>query len=144
MLKNIDPLISPELLGILARMGHGDTIAVVDQNFPAYTPGVPVVRADGVNSTVLARAVFRLLPIDTYIDQPIVRMIPDSREQELHAVQEEFLAEAERAEQRTIDFGVIDRLGFYQLARSAAAVIVTGENRPWGCFLVTKGVIHDL
>lgn len=39
MLKGIDPLISPELLLVLARMGHGDTIAIVDANFPAASVG---------------------------------------------------------------------------------------------------------
>ena len=35
MLKKISPLISPELLKILAEMGHGDVIAFGDANFPA-------------------------------------------------------------------------------------------------------------
>ena len=37
MLKGISPLISPELLGVLARMGHGDEIVLADAHFPDET-----------------------------------------------------------------------------------------------------------
>ena len=49
MLKKISPLISPELLKILAEMGHGDVIAFGDANFPAESSKASyVVRADGI------------------------------------------------------------------------------------------------
>ena len=35
MLKNIPPILGPDLLGILRAMGHGDEIAIVDANYPA-------------------------------------------------------------------------------------------------------------
>lgn len=35
MLINIPKSISPNLLKILAEMGHGDEVAIVDSNFPA-------------------------------------------------------------------------------------------------------------
>ena len=41
MLKGINSLMTPEPLTALARMGHGDTIAVVDSNYPAYATGRP-------------------------------------------------------------------------------------------------------
>ena len=34
MLKNISPVISPELLKILMEMGHSDEIVIGDGNFP--------------------------------------------------------------------------------------------------------------
>ena len=34
MLKTISPLISPELLKVLAEMGHGDEIIFSDAHFP--------------------------------------------------------------------------------------------------------------
>nr|WP_314845897.1 RbsD/FucU domain-containing protein [uncultured Microbacterium sp.] len=142
MLKNIDPLLSPELLGIMARMGHGDTLAIVDQNFPSYAAGVPVVRADAADSTRMARAVFSLLPIDTFIDRPITRMLPGSVDDDLPEVQSDFLRVAEEAEQRTLEFAAVDRFTFYDLVRGAMAVLATGETRPYGCFLVTKGVVQ--
>ena len=47
MLKNISPIISPELLKILCEMGHGDEIVIGDGNFPSKTMNARVVRADG-------------------------------------------------------------------------------------------------
>ena len=35
MLKNIPKIMSPELLSVLARMGHGDEIVLADANFPS-------------------------------------------------------------------------------------------------------------
>ena len=35
MLKNIPPILSPELMKILLEMGHGDEIVLADGNFPA-------------------------------------------------------------------------------------------------------------
>ena len=35
MLKGISPLISPDLLKVLAQMGHGDEIVLSDAHFPA-------------------------------------------------------------------------------------------------------------
>ena len=35
MLKSVDPLLSPELLFVLASMGHGDDVVLADANFPA-------------------------------------------------------------------------------------------------------------
>jgi L-fucose mutarotase len=42
-----------------------------------------------------------------------------------------------------IEFGVIPRLDFYERARSVFAVIHTLEAEPYGCFILTKGVVFD-
>ena len=49
MLKNIPPILSPELLKVLCEMGHGDEIILADGNFPAESIGKDaiVIRADG-------------------------------------------------------------------------------------------------
>ena len=39
MLKGIPSIISPELLKILAQMGHGDEIVIGDGNFPGESIG---------------------------------------------------------------------------------------------------------
>ena len=39
MLKNIPPILSPELLKVLCEMGHGDEIILADGNFPAESIG---------------------------------------------------------------------------------------------------------
>ena len=35
MLRNISSVISPDLLWLLASMGHGDDLVLCDRNFPA-------------------------------------------------------------------------------------------------------------
>ncbi|EMR5894512.1 L-fucose mutarotase [Escherichia coli] len=45
MLKTISPLISPELLKVLAEMGHGDEIIFSDAHFPAHSMGPQVMMA---------------------------------------------------------------------------------------------------
>ena len=68
MLKNISPLISPELLKILSEMGHGDEIVLADSNFPAKSTaaGHEFVRADGIGVLDLLHAILPLFPLDTY------------------------------------------------------------------------------
>ena len=47
MLKGLDPLLGPELLGILRAMGHGDELVISDANFPSVSIARRLVRADG-------------------------------------------------------------------------------------------------
>ena len=45
MLQGISPLLSPDLLHLLASMGHGDEVVLVDANFPAAsTAALKVMR----------------------------------------------------------------------------------------------------
>lgn len=141
MLKGIDPIVSPELLSVLARMGHGDVIAVVDRNFPAHAHGREVVAAHGVSTTRLAEALFALLPVDTFIAQPIARMQMVDDPDAYPEVQRAFTALAEAAEGRAIDVEPVERFAFYERTRTAFAVVQTSEDRPYGCFLVTTGVV---
>ena len=52
MLKTISPLISPDLLKVLAEMGHGDEIIFSDAHFPAHSMGPQVIRADGLQKVL--------------------------------------------------------------------------------------------
>ncbi|MEG2950787.1 MAG: RbsD/FucU domain-containing protein, partial [Clostridia bacterium] len=74
MLKGISPLLSPELLKILAEMGHGDELVLGDCNFPAETMGKRCVRADGHKSAELVDAILQLLPLDTFVQAPVTLM----------------------------------------------------------------------
>lgn len=50
MLKGISPLISPDLLAVLARMGHGNEIVLADAHFPGETFNACVLQADGIKN----------------------------------------------------------------------------------------------
>ncbi len=73
MLKTISPLISPELLKVLAEMGHGDEIIFSDAHFPAHSMGPQVIRADGLLVSDLLRAIIPLFELDSYAP-PLVMM----------------------------------------------------------------------
>ena len=143
MLKGIDPRISPDLLYTLALMGHGDELVIVDRNYPAYSGPDRVHRLDGVDAVTAARAVLTLLPLDTFIDSPVERMEPVGEPGLVTSVQEEFHAVAQLAAGRRFPLGSVDRTAFYERARSAFAVLATGEDRPYGCFILTKGVLPE-
>ena len=74
MLKNISPVISPELLKILMEMGHGDEIVIGDGNFPAASVAQRLVRLDGHGVNEILEAVLKLMPLDTYVDAPVALM----------------------------------------------------------------------
>jgi L-fucose mutarotase len=59
----------------------------------------------------------------------------------LPIVQREAQVEVNAAEGREVPFAPIERHAFYARARKAYCVIVTGEQRGYGCFIFTKGVI---
>jgi len=143
VLKGIDELISADLLYVLAAMGHGDEIAIVDRNFPAASTARKLVRIDGADVTGAGRAILSLLPLDTFVEEPVLRMEVVGSPAELPIVQKEFLALCEASERRPITMGSLTREAFYERTRQAFAVIATSEARPYGCFLLTKGVIFE-
>ena len=76
MLKNIPPILSPEMLKVLCEMGHGDRLVIADANFPSESVGknAIVLRADGHSAVELLDAVLQLFPLDTYVDHPVSLM----------------------------------------------------------------------
>ncbi|MDR1392907.1 MAG: hypothetical protein LBJ62_02915 [Bifidobacteriaceae bacterium] len=139
MLKNIDPVLTPDLLYGLAKAGHGDVIAVVDRNYPPYAAGIPVVHLAGVDGPAAIAAICSVTPLDTFIDQPLAAMRPVG-EDSLPAVTTEVVAAASQAEGRQIIPRPVERFAFYAEAKSAALMVATGEARPYACYLLTKGV----
>ena len=110
MLKNLDPLLSPELLYVLAAMGHGDEVAVVDANFPAdsvarRTGYGRLVTVAGASMPEVVRAILSVLPLDEFVDQPVRRMAVDGAPDELPAVQREVQAVVDTAAGRSWPMG---------------------------------------
>ena len=141
MLKTIDPRLHPDLLYVLARMGHGDRLAIVDRNFPAESLGREVVRLDGLDVSTALEAVLTVFPIDTFIPQPVGVMRDVDAPETRPAVQVEAIAMMEAVEGRTIGVEGIDRFDFYERTKDCFAVLTTTEDRPYGCLILTKGVV---
>ena len=143
MLKNIDPLLSPELLKLLAEMGHGDEIVLADANFTAASlaAGKPLVRLPGVGIRRACEAVLSVLPLDAAVAQPVAFMqVGGQPEGYRSGVQREVLA-AIAAEATAPQCEPMERFAFYERVRGAFAVVQTGELQPWANFIFKKGVI---
>jgi L-fucose mutarotase len=146
VLTNIDPLLTPELLHVLALMGHGDEIAVVDANFPADSVsrstchGRPVVLA-GASATQAVRAILSVMPLDQYVDQPARTMEAPASAPGVPPVQSEAQEVVDRAAGRRSPLGGVERFAFYEAARGSYAVVHTSERRLYGNFLLKKGVV---
>jgi L-fucose mutarotase len=146
MLKNINPLLTPELLYVMAAMGHGDELAVVDANFPAYsvargTTNARVVPMAGVSMPEAVSAIVSLLPLDEFVDSPVRSMAGGGAPGELPEVQQEVQAVIDAAAGRHWPIGELERFAFYEAARASYAVVLTGERRFYGNVLIKKGAL---
>ena len=141
MLINIDPLLGPELLSLLQSMGHGDKVVLCDANFPAHSNNSRVVRLDGIDIPRAAKAILSVFPLDSFIPTPIQRMEIDGNPKELNEVHQNFIDVVKEVSGPNWKIESIERQKFYDLTKKAYAVISTSESRPYGCFILTKGVI---
>ena len=143
MLKNIDPILSPELLSTLRAMGHGDELAIVDANYPAHSSGRTVIRMDGVSTaTRLLEAVLTLLPLDEFVPCAAFHMqVVDDPKAQL-PIFAEFRAVLERYEPRAAKLEGLERFAFYERVKSCFAVLATGERRLYGNLILKKGIIR--
>jgi L-fucose mutarotase len=141
MLKGLSVLHTPELLHALASMGHGDEIALVDCHFPAVSVARHLVRLDGAELPAVLAACLQLIPLDTFVEQPAARMLQVHAPDEIPEVQRLCQVEIDAAEGRRVALAGIPRETFYERARSAYAVVATGEQRTYGCILIKKGVV---
>ncbi len=139
MLKGINPSVGPELLKILAEMGHGDEIILADAHFPGYSFNGRVQRADGLGVSTLLDGILPLFELDTYAD-PLVMMQAVKGDLLDPAVEELYMEVIRRHAPGTRPPVRIDRAAFYERAHSAFAVVMSGETRKYGNILLKKGV----
>jgi len=146
VLKGIDPILNANVLSALRAMGHGDDLVICDTNFPADSVARQTVlgillRIDSVTAARASRAILSVLPLDSFVEKPALRMEIVDKPHELPPVQAEVQREIDAAEGRSWPMGSIERFAFYDLARKAYCVVQTGERRFYGCFVFKKGVI---
>jgi L-fucose mutarotase len=142
MLKNIDPILSPELLSTLRAMGHGDEIAIVDANYPAAASGRLVIRMDGVSSTRMVDAVLSVMPLDEFVPCSAFRMqVVDEANAEL-PIFREFQTLLNRHEPTLSRLEAVERFAFYERVKRCFALIATGERRLYGNLILKKGIIR--
>ncbi|XP_019626459.1 PREDICTED: fucose mutarotase-like [Branchiostoma belcheri] len=146
VLKGIPRILSPELLYVLARMGHGDEIVLADANFPTSSvcsSGPIQVRADGHSIPDLLKAVLQLLPMDTYVESPaaVMDLVPGDKEKGLKTPVWDTYRELLKESGCTAPLEQVERFAFYDRAKKAFAVVATGETALYGNIILKKGVI---
>lgn len=146
MLKGIDPVLSPELLKLLAEMGHDDAVVLADANFTAMSLGAgkPVLRLPGVGMARAVQAVVSVLPLAADVPCPVAFMqVGGTEPPYLSGLQRDTLAVLEGFGVLPAQLEPIERYDFYERVKSAYAIVVTGELQPWGNFILRKGVLGE-
>ena len=140
MLIGISPLISPDLLAVLHRMGHGDEIVLADAHFPGETYGKRVLRADGLKIPDLLDAILPLFALDTYVESPLIMMSAVSGDQLDPVVEVSYRQAIDKHWPNTPPIQRIDRFEFYERAKQTYAILMTGETAKYGNIILKKGV----
>jgi L-fucose mutarotase len=139
MLKGISPVLSPELLKVLAEMGHGDEIVLADAHFPGHTFCENVIRADGIRVADLLEGIIPLFELDSYAD-PLIMMAAVEGDPLDPSVEESYLAAIKKSAPDAAAVTRIDRFAFYDRAEKAFACVMTGELAKYGNIILKKGV----
>lgn len=140
MLKGISPLISPQLLDVMSRMGHGDELVLADAHFPGESLGKRIIRADGLRIADLLEAIMPLFELDTYVPHPLIMMEPVAGDQLDTAVEVSYLKRISLTNKTVPPVKRLDRYTFYERAKNAFAVVMTGETVKYGNIILIKGV----
>jgi L-fucose mutarotase len=142
MLKNIPPIISPELMRLLMEMGHNDYIVLADANYPVMSGARRAVRLDGAAVDVLLDAVMRFFPLDSFVEFPVTLMkpLPNEATPEIWSKFDAILKkwDSERAYK---EFRLIGRMDFYEYAKGAYAIVQTGTTARYANIGLQKGVV---
>ena len=141
MLIGIDPLLGPECLDTLRAMGHGDALVLADANYPASSTAQRLVRMDGSSMLRALGAVLSVLPVDDFEPMPLVSMQVVGKPELVPPVVKEMQALVDRVVPGAPHIAAVERFAFYALAKTAYAVIATGERAFYGNLIIRKGVI---
>jgi len=144
MLKGVSPLISPDLLSVLSRMGHGDEIILADAHFPGETFNKNVLRADGLKISDLLAAILPLFELDGYVPHPLVMMAAVPGDTLDPTVESDYLKSIHLTNPSAAPIARIERFAFYERTKNAFAVVMTGETAKYGNILLKKGVTPTL
>lgn len=146
MLKGVPQILSPEMLKVLCEMGHGDRIVIADGNFPSESVGknAIVLRCDGHGVSEILDAILKLFPLDTNVEHPanLMEVTPgDDVETPIWDTYKELVAKYDERGEKA--FGTIERFAFYDEARTAYAIVATGEKALYANIMLQKGCVVE-
>ena len=140
MLKGIPGILSPELLKIMAEMGHGDELVIGDGNFPGQSVNEKCVRCDGHGAKELLKAILKLFPLDTY-QKPVYIMAKVKGDKVETPIWDEYAEIIKPYTDEKLE--QIERFEFYERAKKAYAVVMTGEKALYANIILKKGVVTE-
>lgn len=140
MLKGIPSIISPKLLKIMMEMGHGDEIVIGDGNFPGKSINANCVRCDGHNVPELLEAMLKLFPLDTYA-KPVYIMEKVPGDTVETPIWDEYRKLVKPYTNEELE--QVERFAFYERAKKAYAVVMTGETALYANIILKKGVVTE-
>ena len=148
MLKGIPKILSPELLKVLCEMGHSDRIVIADGNFPSESMGKDaiVIRCDGHGVPEIPDAILQVFPLDTYVENPVnlMQLMPDDVGKVETPIWDTYKEIVKKHDDRgEAAIGNIERFAFYDEAKTAYAIIATGESAIYANVMLQKGVVVE-
>ena len=145
MLKGISPLLSPDLLYVIACMGHGDELVIGDRNYPAVSTCDNYVRADGIPATDLLDAILELFPLDKGSNIYSVELMAPAKTDAMKdepPIWKDFKEIISKHDEKA-SITSLERFDFYEKAKKAFACVSTGESKAYGCLIIRKGVVSN-
>jgi L-fucose mutarotase len=142
VLKGIHSLLHAELLHVLASMGHGDELAIVDGNFPAAALARRLIQLPVSSAAQALDAILTLFPLDAVAAPPALTMQVIGDATAVPEVVRDFAAVLSNHGVSSGALGSLEREAFYARARGAFAIVRTAELRPYGNILLVKGVVN--
>lgn len=147
MLKNIPAILSPELLKVLCEMGHGDRICIGDGNFPGASMAKPnncvFLRADGHGVNELLDAILQVIPLDAYVEKPVMLMekMECDKDLEIPVWKDYEKTVAKYDERGASAIGAYERFEFYEQAKKCYCILQSGETAIYANIILQKGVV---
>jgi L-fucose mutarotase len=141
MLKGIPAVISPDLMHVLMKMGHGDDLVIADGNFPADSKAQQIARADGLGVVEILEAVLKFLPIDKFVDDPVAVMKPVNAKEPEPPIWKDFRRLLQMSQGRQIELTQVERFEFYEKAEAAFAIVATSDSALYANIILKKGVV---
>lgn len=141
MLKGIPATISPELMYVLMKMGHGDEIVLADGNFPADSHAQRIVRADGLSVPDVLEAILGFFPLDTFVESPAAVMKPVNEDAPEPEIWTQFRVLMDAAQGQEVSMELVERFAFYERTKQAYAVVATSETALYANLILKKGVV---
>ncbi|SDZ17357.1 L-fucose mutarotase [Jannaschia faecimaris] len=145
MLIGLHPALNADVLHALRAMGHGDTLVLVDTNFPADSLGRGTVYGrsllmENIDTRAAMDAILSVFPLDTFVDDFAATMAVVGHAEAVPQVHVD-AQDALSAVGETRRIPAVERFAFYELAKQAYVLIQTGERRPYGNVMLRKGIV---